>query len=253
MTNVTFNSFDLQDSNYHTRKITHRKFPERIILAEPKSRRDGFSIVDKYFEKKVIVLEGTITGNSEAGLRTLVDNMKKEIRGTDKNLDIDYGGSTIRYKATVQKLEIPEDYFHLTFVPFEIEFLCHPLGKATSTTNHSDDDITSSPHNGSVTITGSESPLPVIKLTIDAETSMSVVKFKNTTTNTEITVTRAFSAGEVLEIDCENLTVKVDGTEVDFTGVFPEFEPGSNSYTITITDGGSFNVDLDIDYYPTYS
>lgn len=253
MTNITFNSFDLQDGNYHTKKITHRKFPERIILTEPKTRRDGFSIVDKYFEKKIIILEGTITGGSEAGLRTLIDNMKKEIRGTDKNLDIDYGGSTIRYEATVQKLEVPEDYYHLTFIPFTIEFLCHPLGKATSTTNHSDNDITSSPHNSSLTITGSESPLPVITLTVDAETSMTVIKFKNTTTNSEITITRAFAATEVLEIDCENLTVKVDGTEVDFTGVFPEFDPGSNNYTITITDGGAFNIDLDVDYAAYYS
>lgn len=253
MTNITFDSFDLQDSNYHTRRVTHRKFPDRSIIIEPQTRRDGFRVVRTKYNKKSILVSGNITANTVAGLRTLLDDMKKNLRGTDKNLDIGYGGSTIRFKATVQKIDVPEDYYHLTFIPFEIEFLCHPLGEATSTTNHSDDDITSSPHNSSLTITGSESPLPVITLTVDAETSMTVIKFKNIITNTEITITKAFSAADVLEIDCENLTVKVNGTEVDFTGIFPEFEPGVNNYTVTITDGGAFNVDLDIDYNAYYN
>ncbi len=251
--NITFNSYNLQDSNYITKKVTHRKFPSRIILSEPKSRRDGFNVVDKYYERKVIILEGIIVAATASALRTKIDDLKKNIRGTDKEFDIDYGGETIRYKATVQSIDIPEDFFHITFVPFVIELLCHPLGTATSTTNHSDDNIIASPHNSSLTITGSESPLPVITLTVDAETDMTVLKFKNTTTNTEIIITRAFSAADIIIIDCDNLTVKVNGTSVDFTGLFPEFDPGSNNYTITITDSGAFNVDLDVDYFQTFS
>ena len=253
MNNITFNSFDLQDSTYYSRIAKHRGLAQKNVITEDQTRRDGFRIVRSELKSKIITVEGVMKAKTTAALRVAEDNLKQNLRGNDKNLDIDDGGTTKRYKATVQRLSIPgEDFYHITHLPYRIEFLCHPKCTATSATTVEDNNITSSPHTDSFSITGSASPLPVITLTIDAESTMSVIKFKNTTTDTEITITRAFSAAEELEIDCENLTVKVGGTEVDFTGVFPEFDPNTNEYTITTTDGGAFNIDMDIVYYPTY-
>lgn len=251
-TNLTFNSYDLQTTNIKTRSIHHKHYPSRVIDIESNIRVADFRFISSYWDKKIVTVKGSIVADSANTLRTVIDEMKNNLQGQEKNLDIDYGDRVIRYTATVISLEIPDDFYYISLVPFTIEFLCQPYGKSTISINSSLDDITTSPKAHSITITGSSDPLPTITLTIDNETSMTAIQFKNTGTNDIITITRAFADAEVLVIDCENQTVQVDGSNVDFDGVFPRFSTGSNSCLITITDGGAFNVDLDIDYYPHY-
>jgi len=251
-TNLKFDSYDLQTTNIKTRSIHHKHYPSRVIDIESNIRVADFRFISSYWDKKIITVNGSIVADSANTLRTVIDEMKNKLQGTEKSLDIDYGDGTIRYTATVKSLEIPDDFYYITLVPFTIEFLCQPYGKSITSTNSSLNDITTSPKSHSLTVTGSSDPLPTITLTVDNETTMTEIEFKNVTTDDIITVTRAFADTEVLVIDCENQTVKVDDVNVDFTGVFPRFNTGANDCLVTITDGGAFNVDLDIDYYPHY-
>lgn len=251
-TSVTFDGNSIQSANVLTNKIQHTDYSRRVLNRERKSQDDGFDLLDNYFSERIIIIRGSIKGSSASDLDSQIDTLKENLGGQEKNLDISFGGSTRRYVATVSDLRIPEEYYHLTVVPYEVEFICQPFGRDTSETNHSNDGITSSPESSSLSISGTASPRPKITITIVSETSMTAIKFENTTTSESITITRSFSAGEVLEIDTENKTVEVDDTEVDFSGVFPEFLPGTNSYTLTITDGGAFEVNLDIDYTSLY-
>lgn len=251
-TNLLFDSYDLQTTNIKTRSIHHKHYPNRVIDIESNLRVADFVFVSSYWDKKIITVKGSIVTDSANTLRTVIDAMKNKLQGTEKNLDVDYGDGVMRYTATVQSLEIPDDFYYISLVPFTIEFLCQPYGKSTTSTNSSKDDITTSPVSHSLTVTGSSDPLPTITLTVDNETTMTAIQFENNTTNDTITITRAFADAEVLVIDCENQTVKVDDVNVDFDGVFPRFSNGTNNCIITITDGGAFNVDLDIDYYPHY-
>ncbi len=251
-TNLIFDGYDIQSENIKTRSIHHKQYPSRVIDIESNLRVADFRFISSYWDKKIITVKGAIVADSANALRTVIDAMKNKLQGTEKNLDIDYGDGVIRYTATVQSLEIPDDFYYITLVPFTIEFLCQPYGKSTTSINSSLNDITTSPKAHSVVVTGSSDPLPVITLTIDNETTMTEIEFKNTTTDDIITITRAFADAEVLVIDCENQTVQVGGSNVDFDGVFPRFSTGTNNCLITITDGGAFNVDLDIDYYPHY-
>jgi len=253
-TNITFNNFDLQDVHWKTRRIIHKNLPERTIDLETIAREDGFKIVNLYHERKIIEIEGMLITNTNSTMRTLLDSMKTLLRSKSKNLDIDYGGNTIRYEATVQDIDVPDDFYHITVCPYRITFICQPFGKATTSVTSSYNNVTNSTYTNSINITGSAEPRPVIQFTVDSETSLTKIQFQNKpvgmVTNS-ISVSQAFTAGHVLTIDCGERTVKLDGTNSDFTGIFPAFYPSTNSITITFTST-AHQVDTLITYYPSY-
>jgi len=250
--NVSFNGFDLQNDTYLTRNIQHRHLAEKVLNSRPSLREGKRRILDTWYTEKIVELSGWIISDSEANLRTAIDNLKEALRPKEKNLDIDYGSGTIRYVATCQSLEIPEEHWHTTQVPFTIRFSAEPWGIDPTTDSNSWTGITATSYSNSINIQGSHSPYPVIEITSNKTISMGV-KFQNDTTGDWIQTseTQSFSTNSVLEIDTKNQTFKLDGTEIDFDGVFPNFEPGTNNFTVTIS-GTSPDYDLKIKYNPTY-
>lgn len=260
---IKFNGNDLQTtasaaSTILTRDILYRHLADKVINIQEDTIRDGFSLIDVQYRNKIISLSGWLKSDTAANLKTLVDNFQGYLRPKEKNLDIEtYGGSGsyIRYTCTCRSINIPEEHWHITQVPYDAEFMCIPYGISPSlfTINlNGGGNIAASPYSESVNFTGSYKPNPVITITVVAETDMTAIKFENTTKSDWIQVARSFAAAEVLVIDCNNETVQVDGTDVDFTGVFPSFDPDSNSLKVTTTDSGAFNITVSITYHPTY-
>lgn len=251
--NITFNSYDIQSATIISEKIQHSDFGNRAISRRRKTRSDGFDIYENYFSERIIVVRGIVKGTSQANLDANLDTLKENLVGEEKNLDIDYGsGSVRRYIATVQSLELPEEYFNVTFIPFIVTFVCQPFGRDNVSTNHSADAIITSPYSGSVNIAGTASAKPVITITISNETNATALVFNNTTTGESITITRSFADLDVITIDCDLQRVRVNNVDVAFTGVFPSFPINTNNYQITFTDTGGFNINLDIDYTAKY-
>lgn len=253
-TAISYDAFNLQDTTYLTRDIKYRLLAEKTIDSQADPRRGGFSVVDTYYTQKSIEVSGWILASTDATLRTAIDNLKKALYPQEKNLDISYGGTTIRYKATVKSLDIPEEHYSITQVPFTISFMSLPWGTNTSSTVDTKS-ITSSPYSSTVDVGGSFGPFPIIRWTVvgTPTTQITVIKFSNSTTEDWIEVAGLTLAanGNYLEIDLENMTVKQDGTTKDFTGVFPSFDPGINSYVVTIT-GTGYTLSQTITYFQTY-
>ena len=252
--NITFNNFDLQTSTYLTNNIQYRQLAERLLDTKQDVRRGGFNIVDAYYVRKAIEITGWIKATTPATLRTAIDTLKRNLRGAEKDLAIDYGNGIINYKATVQSISIPEQHYHITQVPFIISFLVMPWGTSTTqlTSNY---DISASPYTNSINVGGSFGPFPVITLTVNSKSSMTAIKVKNTdvdSNTSSLLVSRTFTASEVLVVDCDAQTIQVDAANVDFTGIFPEFSHNSNSFEITITDSGAFTVSASVEYYQTF-
>jgi len=258
---ITFNSFSLQDSSFRTKDIIYRNTPEKIIDLIPKSRRDGFDLVNTYYESKEITVTGILTRDTEANLKISLDLMKAALHVDESNLDINDGGTTMRFVATVKSINIPEEHYHITQLPYEIVFIAEPFMKSTTTTTVTKSGITSSPVNDTFDPVGSVGPRPVIKwlLTTLPSAAITEIKFENTALSESITIPSLAldASGDYLIIDCENMTVKrsYDGgaeTSIDFTGIFPNFNSTSNGYTLTITCGGTYNITQTITYYATY-
>ncbi len=256
MIDLKFDNTTISNTTYFLEYSKHQTAPDRDLELVRLPNRSGEVLISNNFRSKRILLRGVILGTSPSDLQSKVDTFKELFSREAKNLDITPdGGSIRRYIATCSSHTFDQESYNVTHMPWEAEFIVPSgEGKATSSTTYSDDDITSSPHTDDIglILAGSKKPQPVIVMTIDSETNMTKLKFTNNTTDQYIEVTRAFANAEVLTIDCENMTCQVGGVDVDFDGVFPKFDIGTNSYTLTTTDTGAFNIDLDVTYYLTY-
>ena len=131
ITSVTYNGFSFQDTNWRTKDVIYQNLPKTVLDMEPLSRRDGFRLINTYYTDKEIHISGNVASDTEANLRTLMVAMKEALDTDQANLDIDDNGTTVRWNATVADINIPEEHFHITRLPFSITFKCQPFGKVT--------------------------------------------------------------------------------------------------------------------------
>jgi len=253
-TTITFDNFSLQDSTYRTENITYRHLAHKTITEKEEPRRGGFDIVNTFYSRKEIRIDGWIMAANKQALRVAIDGLKKALVPDEKDLVIGYGDDIIKHKATVSSMEVNEEHHHITRIPFSIAFLTLPWGTSSNSITDSKT-ITSSPYNSSINITGSYGPFPVLKWQVSGTPSSAIttIRFENTTSGCFIEVEglNLNADGKFLEVDVEKMTVKENTTNVDFKGVFPSFLTGSNSYMTTIT-GSGFTVTQTIVYFPTY-
>ena len=249
---ITYNSYNMQDDYCISQVVHNRQMSSRRTDQETYARADNFKLFNEYFTQKEITISGVIMHTSVTNLMTEINLFKTALQGVDKNLDINYGDGVVRYTATCTDMQIPEDTYNVTFVPFRVIFLCHPLGKSTSLTTITQDDNTGTPFSDTIAITGNTDPKPTIKLTFTDGNNVTAIEAINPTLGTGMIITRAYDDAEVLVIDCNAKTVEVDGTAVDFTGIFPTFFVGNNLIQVNVTNGGAFDIDMDVTFYPSY-
>lgn len=248
---ITFNSFELSSAYIVVNRLNKSDAALRELQVENLAFQDGFVMPSDFWRSRKIVIEGSILADSTSQLGALLDQIKENLAGVGKNLDVDYGNGTRRFKATLASFEAPEEFYNITYLPYKAEFICQPFGYATQSLNVSADDVTSSSKTVDMTVTGTYRPLPVITLTFNTETGASAVSFTNNTTGDTLTVTKAFNAADVLIINCEEQKVTVNGVQVDFVGPIPMFTTGENELVIAVP-ATARNYDLSIDYFPRY-
>ena len=249
---IQFNTYNLQTSNIITEKILHTSAPDNNLQTEEKMRRNGSVLACNYWVDKIITVTGHIIGTSISDLDSRIDTLKQNLVGEYLDLDIGYAGGTRRYKATTKRVEIDREHFHSNWCPFTIEFMCAgAFGRDTSTTSVSQNNNTTNPFSKTFIMSGSIGAYPIITLDFTSGINVTIIKIENTTTGESITITRNFADSESLAVDCNAMTVKVDGAEIDFSGVFPEFIVDSNTVQVTVT-GSPFDIDLDITYTSFY-
>jgi hypothetical protein len=207
------------------------------------------------YPNKTITITGGVSGSSASDLDSRLDTFRGYFIGTDKNLDITYNGSTRRFIATANTVNITRGA-NGKYATFSIEFICtSPFGTDTSnTTALSATGRTGSSYSDAYIFLGTApAQLPVITITINSLTggTGAYILVGNDDTGQQIIVTNNFSADDVLEIDCYNKTVKLNGTDVDFVGGFPEFVPGAShiDYADNFT---TRNFDISVVYKKLY-
>jgi len=258
---ISVNTLSIQDSNYLVSEIVYRNIPSKSINILQKSRNDGFIFQNSYYTDKTITISGFVSDTSEALLKVRIDTLKEYLSADTFNIDIDDGGTTVRYVGSLESLSIPEKYYSITTVPFTMTLKCQPFGKLTSATT-STNSIEAATYTASINPTGSIAPKPSLKWACSTMPTSAITQivFANSTTGDTITVPSLAmdASGDYLKIDTDTMTVEVshDGgaaTAIDYTGVLPSFAIGSNSYSVTVTGGGaSWKLLQTVSYYPTY-
>lgn len=255
---LTFDSVSLQDSNIVTAVLEDGDLAEVTIVQFPLALSDGVRILGLEFGAKQVRVSGYIIGSSVSNVETLWDTFTRNlVKTSNKNLDIEYASSTRRYKAMIATLS-QERPVRSYWLKWQLTFLAsRGYGEATSATTVSVTNQTASPTDQSITFTGSKSAFPKITITLDSFTGAATreMTLKNNSTGLGITVSRSgWANADVVVIDPnpDDPKVTVNGTQVDFSGVFPEFAPGT-ALTLRYTDTFSARqVDISTEYTPRY-
>jgi len=262
---ILYDSNNLQTYNRVTQTgiitddIDLDSLPDRDLSIYAMAHSNASTIPFGNYPRKVIPVTGTIKAPTSAALDALLDTFRGYFRGKDKNLDIGYNGTTRRYTATHNGISIKRGN-DKTFARYSINFVCTiPFG--TDTTNTTALNATGRTLNGysdAHTFLGTApNQLPVVTITLTAvsATGSQQMFWGNNDTGQGIVITRSgWANGDVVVIDSSdplNQKVTVNGTQVDFSGAFPEFSPGA--HTMTYTD--SFNsrtANHNVVYKPRY-
>jgi hypothetical protein len=248
---ITFDSVQIQNSTYTPRFVQHESVADRIVSSLPLAREDGEVLISERYGTKVIRIQGTIRGTSQADLESKIDTFTELFSRPEKNLDIDWNSGTRRYVATCLRHEFNRDHFHINVVPWTAEFVVlSGEGKETSETTLLNEHVvaTSTPGTDSFTFAGSKPPKP--RITLKGANFSSLIRgieYLNTDTGEKIVATRntgSWGTDSTTIIDCAAKTVTsnagVSGQQaITFYGAFPQFRIGSNNVQITV--GGIVN------------
>jgi hypothetical protein len=254
-TSISFDSNSLQTSSILTASIEHASLPAKEAQLYALAHGNKSTIPYVNYPNKSIRVSGKVIGSSVSNLDTLLDTFRGYFRGTDKNLDIGYGGSTRRYIATVNAISIDRPG-GLQYANFDIEFICtEPFGRNTTAASAlTATGRTAAAYTDDHTFLGTAPfQLPIITITITAVTGgTGFLKFANSGNGQGILITgQTFAADDIVIINCEEKSVTLNGEDIDFIGAFPEFPPGDQSFSYT--DGFTTRTfDIDVDYYPLF-
>lgn len=258
---ISFDTNSLQtyapatDVGIITNGIEHTNLPIKDAALYPLANTNQSVIPYVGYPSKAINIAGVIKGSTTANLDSRIDSFKQYFLGKDKNLDIEYNGTTRRYVATANTISVIRRQKAL-FATFEIEFICTlPFGKNTSaTTALNASGRTLSGYTDPYTFLGTAPfQLPVFTITYSAVSGgASYVQIGNSGNGQSIMITdQTWVAADVLEIDVANRTVKKNGVEIDFVGAFPEFPPGAQNFSYS--DGFTTRTLTElVTYYPMY-
>ena len=242
---LSYNSNSLQTFNRSTRVgintnvIKHTDIPASVAELYVVANANDSDVPNSEDVSRVITLAGTIHGSSQADLDDRIDAFKGYFTPRYKNLDITYGSGTRRYTVMKKNAMGIDRQDKALFAKFSVELLCKPYGIDTTATNIlSQTAYTTATKTITPTI-GGNAPfqLPVFTFTLTTITGAGdYIQIVNNLNGQEMLIYGlGLTNGDVLVVDCVNHEVRLNGTLVDYNGVFLELEPGANN--ITITDG----------------
>lgn len=189
-----------------------------------------------YTERLITVMVG-IGRNTRDLAEQSIDTLNGLIQGLEKDLIVSQAGNARKYTATLQDAHVVHGGG--AYVELNLVFACTDrFGYDTAyVVIFSNNAVTSSGRSDNYTFGGSAPwQLPVLTYYYSALTggTAKTVLVGNSATGQQVSITRTWVAGDRLEIDVKNGTVKVNGVEVAWSGALPEFAPGAG--TITYSD-----------------
>lgn len=250
MKHIFFDNTSITTSTYQVKKISDENADSVEVNIFDLARQRGGFLLNKEYKQKKITISGTILGSDSASLEANIDDLKELLGRQSRNLDIAYSSGTRRYIATCVSIKVDRDFFHLTYAPYEAEFIVPAgVGYDNVSTVSTLTGITDLVSVSSITILGTAQPKMRTTFTITAESG--ITEMSLLCNGDKMTVTESFNAGDIIIFDEATLKVTINGLEHDFVGIFPRFITGLNIYEIAFT-GTSLTYNLSFEYTKTY-
>jgi len=238
---VRFDSNSLTDvTGLTVLKTDPYKPPARRLNIYELARAHKSKGLSGWYNKRIITIKVGISRDTRANVEASLDDLMDKLHGVEKILQLPQAGTLREYYSTFSQAVVVTEAG--AYLEIDLIFECsdnfgydvqpvQALSISGATTASSSDSLSF----------GGSAPtqVPVITFTLSAltgGTSKNVI-IGNGVTGQEITINRTWTAGDLIIIDCFNRTVKVNGTEVAFTGAFPEFATGNGllTYEDTLT------------------
>lgn len=226
---VTFNNNNFNTVNGLTvLSVNSYLMPKRTIVRNDIIRSNSSKIsTGNYFQKDIAISVG-ISRDTRANVESSKDTLFGLIQGLEKQLNLFEAGELRSYKATYSDYVIKVSggsylEMDLIFTCSEVYGYALPYEKLLDATGR-----TLYNYTDSFTTLGNTSQAPIVTVFLSALSGSTTnnVSVGNPATGQFITVNRVWTAGDRLIVDVRNRTVKVNGSDVSFTGAFPEFDFG---------------------------
>ena len=246
-----YNDFWLHNDIY---KIYNSNFdnghrPENTTYSNPLADLGGQ--LSYRFRNKIVRLKWRIKTSTALELNEEIDKLKRILSQPEKNLDIRVNGNIRRAKASCINTNglFDRQHYNITRLPFTLEFeIIWQFSRELTRQSITENWLTATSTNIEINNKGTVKTNPTISILFNSAISVDEITF--TINDRAIIINETILTNDVVNIDCENKTVKINSIEVDFMGTFPFLEVGVNTCTIEINETKNF--DITISYFNNF-
>lgn len=205
-------------------------------------------VLSRYYRDRRINVNWVISWSSKEELTSLIDELKKRTKKKEWNLDIKFMWKYRRIKATAESITFDRQYYHITFVPFSLVFLCKEA--FFRDVAYSETSFTGK------TASFQEEVIVYWTTSCQSYTTMSFTSASSVTSVemevnwSSISYTGTVATNDVLTFDWENKRVLKNGVEVDYDWIFVDYQVDRNIVSFTIN--WTYNVDISCFYKNAY-
>lgn len=241
---MRINSFDFTGNYKITNLVYDSGTPQELNLLKL-ARKDGAKLISSNYTPKEIMISGIITGTSIADLETNLDTFKKNTLITEGTLDTGYAGGYRRYTVDCSACTITRDNYNVTYALFELKYIASdpPFAEEIDSIGgsplmneiYSFNAMTQAAYTADVNIDGTAKPKPIFQFILDTPKTLGNISVKNVTSNTQIDIMTAWGSGDVLDINTASEIVQLNLQDIEYEGIFPEFNLGNNDIEINYT------------------
>lgn len=194
-------------------------------------------------------VRGTLKAWSYEELTQRKDTMKSILAEQNQYLQANFGGSIRRQKAFVTDLSFDEQHYNITFVPFTLSFhLLQGYWEDVALTSVSFLSNTTTLIEEIVSNSTFLETRPVFNIVFNSASS--TTEFSLEMGDNDIVVNETFATNDVLIIDSDKKSVRLNGNPIDFDGTFPILIRGNNSFQMS--SNGTYNISLTVNYRKTF-
>lgn len=212
------------------------------------ARQHGQKRVFQSYDTPTLAVSGYISGASREQLDEYIDTFKSWTRRDKGIFTVEYGVGVRQWECTVKTFDIPRAQANLSNTPWTIVFeLESPFAKDGNIDSLANAlVITAGIEDIGINIGGTMDGQPQISFEIAAFNPTNAPKtiiVSNPSAGQSLAITRTWAVGDVVDIDCENYLVYINGFAFYAAGQFPVFPvgPGIMQY---VDDATSRNIVL---------
>lgn len=246
---IIFNGFGLQNDKIKVSFKDDQNLPKIDLSDFSNTVVDGGGIINRKYSEKIISFRGTIKGVNNTELLQLIDLFKLKTSAVEWYLDIKYGNSYRRTKATVILSDVfPMEHYNIDWTNFKISFkTVDPFFYDINSEVNTEVNITGNTY---IEFTYNWTATSKLLSYMVFWTTVGTDEIKISLWDRSITINETIPSNAIVVIDWVNKLVKVNNVEVDYVWRFPEITNWSNLIYIEVN--GTMTYDLTTLYKNNY-